>query len=295
MTAAAFDSRMDRIAAGERLSPDEIRELCAGPDLLEVGMLADALRRRMHGTRVTYVRVATFTVDRAPDVPSAAREVRITGEPKSLEQAVTVIAAARTAAGTGRTVSGLSWPDVERLAALEAQDVDGVLARLRGAGLDAVADLQLDRISDAENAIARLRQAGFDGLCLSVQSADVNRTSLWTLASSLQEQFGCIRAINPLATRLNAFRPTTGYEDVKMVAAARLAAPNIFSIQIDWQQYGPKLAQVALTFGADDLWGISASDEAPEGRRRAAVEEVRRNVEAAGFAPVERDGRFVTA
>jgi 2-iminoacetate synthase ThiH len=61
---------------------------------------------------------------------------------------------------------------------------------------------------------------------------------------------------------------------------------------VDWQRYGPKLAQVALTFGADDVWGISASDAAPEGRRRAPVEEIRRNVEAAGFEPIERDGRF---
>jgi 2-iminoacetate synthase ThiH len=77
-----------------------------------------------------------------------------------------------------------------------------------------------------------------------------------------------------------------------MVAIARLAAPNIASIQVDWQRYGPKLAQVALTFGADDLYGVSASDEAPEGRRRAPIEEITRNVEAAGFEAVQRDGRF---
>ena len=87
---------------------------------------------------------------------------------------------------------------------------------------------------------------------------------------------------------LSTFRPTTGYEDVKMVAIARLAAPNIPSIQVDWRRYGPKLAQVALTFGADDIDGVSPSDEAPEGRRRAPLEEIRRNIEAAGFEPVER-------
>ena len=60
-----------------------------------------------------------------------------------------------------------------------------------------------------------------------------------------------------------------------MVALARLAAPNIPSIQVDWRRYGPKLAQVALTFGADDIDGDLASDEAPEGRRRAPLEEIR--------------------
>ena len=75
------------------------------------------------------------------------------------------------------------------------------------------------------------------------------------------------------------------------VAVSRLALPHR-SIEVDWQLYGPKLAQVALTFGADDLDGVSPSEEATEGRRRAPLEEVRRNIEAAGFEPVERDGRF---
>jgi 2-iminoacetate synthase ThiH len=61
---------------------------------------------------------------------------------------------------------------------------------------------------------------------------------------------------------------------------------------VDWPRYGPKLAQVALTFGADDIYGVSASDEAPEGRRRAPLEEIRRNIESAGFVAVERDGHF---
>jgi hypothetical protein len=87
-------------------------------------------------------------------------------------------------------------------------------------------------------------------------------------------------------------RPTTGYDDVKSVAMARLAAPNIPTMQVDWLRYGPKLAQVALTFGADDIDNVTASDEAPDGRRRAPLEDVRRNIEAAGLEPAERDGRF---
>jgi 2-iminoacetate synthase ThiH len=47
-----------------------------------------------------------------------------------------------------------------------------------------------------------------------------------------------------------------------MVAIARLAAPEVPTVQVDWLRYGPKLAQVALTFGCDDLDGVAASDEA---------------------------------
>ena len=116
--------------------------------------------------------------------------------------------------------------------------------------------------------------------------------ALWLQAAALRRQYDQIQSINPLPTILHAFQPTTGYDDVKAVALARLAAPNVPSIQIDWLRYGPKLAQVALTFGADDLDNVTASDEAPDGRRRAPLEEVRRGIEAAGFLPMERDGHF---
>jgi aminodeoxyfutalosine synthase len=124
------------------------------------------------------------------------------------------------------------------------------------------------------------------------KAAAADRTQLLMGAAALQDRYACIQAINPLPTAMQTFRPTTGYEDVKMVALARLAAPNIPTIQVDWLRYGPKLAQVALTFGANDLDGVTASDDAPDGRRRAPIEEVRRNIEAAGFRPAERDGHY---
>ena len=152
-----------------------------------------------------------------------------------------------------------------------------VLARLKRAGLDAIAELPLDSIDDPGAAVERLKDCGIRRSCVSRSRkapADA-RPALLLRASELQDALACIQSINPLPLALSAFRPTTGYEDVKMVALARLAAPNVPSIQVDWQRYGPKLAQVALTFGADDIDGVSASDDAPEGRRRAPLEEIR--------------------
>ena len=99
---STFDNRMERVAPGERLSPDEIRELSSLPDILGLGMLADALRRVMHGTQVTYLRVAACAFDRpfADAVPEAAREIRITGSPDSLESALSAVRNARAVAGT---------------------------------------------------------------------------------------------------------------------------------------------------------------------------------------------------
>jgi len=289
---ATFERHLDCIAAGEPIGAAAIRELAAGPDILGLGMLADALRRRTHGTQATYLRVAHCGGDSPCVVPPAAQEVLIAGSPDSLDAAVRLVSAAASAAD-GRTVSGFSWTTVEALAG-GALGVADVLSALRDAGLDAIAGLPLDAIADPAVAVERLAEAGFRQLRLTIEQAQGSTgLDLLLQASDLQAAYACIQTMNPLPARATAGQPTTGYEDVRMVALARLAAPDIPTIQIDWMRYGPKLAQVALTFGADDLYGVSASDEAPEGRRRAAVEEVRRNIEAAGFEPRERDGRFV--
>jgi len=293
-TSLTFDRYLERVEAGERLSADDIHALASTPDILPLGMLADTLRRRIHAGRVTYLRVApcAFDASFSDAVPPAAREIRITGAPETLDAAIAAVKSARAVAGD-RQVSGFSWADVERLAERRHDRVSGILDAWRDAGLDAIARLPLDTMAEPSVAIDRLTALGFQQLRLSVDRAPAEeRVALLLRAAELQDQFACIQALDPLPSVLNAFRPTTGYDDVKMVAVARLAAPHVPTIQVDWLRYGPKLAQVALTFGADDIDGVSSSDAAAEGRRRAPLEEIRRNIEAAGFEPAERDGRF---
>jgi aminodeoxyfutalosine synthase len=110
--------------------------------------------------------------------------------------------------------------------------------------------------------------------------------------AELQRAVAVVRAFAPLPRRVNPAAPTTGYEDVKHVALARIVVDNVPSIQVDWSLYGPKLAQIALTVGADDVDAVSAEEEGTEGRRRAPLEEIRRNIRAAGQEPIERNGRF---
>lgn len=293
-TSTTFDRYMEQVAAGERLSPAVIQELAATPDILPLGMLADSVRRRLHDTRATFVRVApcAFDASFSQHVPTAAREIRITGAPDTLSVAVEAVRAARAVAGN-RTVSGYAWADVERFAERRHDRVSDVLRALQDAGLDAVAELPLDTIAEPAEAVDRLTAAGFQRLRLTIERVVANeRTPLLLRAAALQDEFACIQSIDPLPAAINPLRPTTGYEDMKMVAIARLAAPNVPSIQINWPRYGAKLSQVALTFGADDVYGVSADDDESQGRRRAPLEEIRRNIEAAGFEPAERDGRF---
>ena len=293
-TSTTFDRYMERVTAGERLSADDIQELATTPDILPLGMLADTVRRRWHGAQTTFVRVASVPLDTpfTEPLPAMAREIRISGSPDRLGAALEIVTRAKGAAG-GRAVSAFSWIDVEKFSGGGRARVDEVLGELRAAGLDSFAELPLDRMNDVDAAVEALAAAGFSALRLTIDKMPAaHRTALFLRVNQLQQRRACIQAINPLPMTLATFRPTTGYDDVKTVAIARLAATDVPTIQVDWLRYGPKLAQVALTFGADDIDGISPSDEAPEGRRRAPLEEVRRNIEAAGYSAAERDGRF---
>jgi hypothetical protein len=107
--------------------------------------------------------------------------------------------------------------------------------------------------------------------------------ALFKEVAALQRRVAVVRSFAPLPRNVNPAVPTTGYDDVKRVALARLIIDNIASIQVDWALYGPKLAQVALTVGADDIDGVPAIDDLSEGRRRAPREEVERNIRAAGY------------
>ena len=294
MTAIPFDRLMDQVDAGEPLTAEQIAAVAAAHDVLSLGMLADAMRRRLHGKTVTYLRVAECPSEAsfADAVPPAAREIRMSGAPESLDTAIAAVRSAKAVAGD-RTVAGFSWSVVEQLASRADLGAPRVLADLRSAGLDALAELPIDATENLDAAVEALTRAGFERLRLTIRTAPGEaRAPLMLRAAALQDKWASVGVINPLPTVLNAFRPTTGYDDVRAVAVARLAAPTIPTVQVDWLRYGPKLAQVALTFGADDLDGVTSSDEEPDGRRRAPLEEVRRSIESAGYDPAERDGRF---
>jgi aminodeoxyfutalosine synthase len=112
--------------------------------------------------------------------------------------------------------------------------------------------------------------------------------------AALQRKLQAFRSFAPLPRTLNLSQPTTGYEDVKRIALSRLLAEGVDTIQVDWALYGPKLAQVALTFGANDLDSVSAIEDQAKGPRRTPAEEVQRSIRSAGFEPVVRDAWFET-
>jgi len=270
------------------MTPQQILDT---PDLIAVGVAGDDTRRQMHGAKTTFVRVFELHVEAPPpSLPAGthAGEIRIVGAPASLQLAVVAVqAAAALAAGT--PVTGFSVLDLQGL----PEPMVEVCEALRAAGLTAITHLQIDSVTSAAEAVRAIHEAGLRLPTISVEIIGADeRMTICECAADLQTTVGGFRAFAPLPRTISTTQPTTGYDDVKMVALARVIVADIPSIQVDWQLHGPKLAQVALTVGADDVDNVSAVDPGVLGTRRSPLEEILGNIKAAGLEAVERDALF---
>jgi aminodeoxyfutalosine synthase len=274
----------ERARGGAVLTDAELAELDA-VDVLSLGMLADEVRRARVGDAVTYTRVLEIGIPAAGDTREperdAADEVRLTRLPGSLEETLELIGTVRARRGA-RRLTGFSLSEVM---ARSWGEPSRVLAALKEAGLDAIAEAPVDVVEAAD--VGLTAAAGLGPATLSVQRWSEDRVALLARARAIVAWQPLLRRFAPLAREQSVATPTTGYHDVRQVALARLALPGIPQIEVDWQQYGPKLAQVALIFGANHLDRVSPFDDPALGPRRATVEEVRRNIAAAGFRPAD--------
>lgn len=57
---------------------------------------------------------------------------------------------------------------------------------------------------------------------------------------------------------------TTGFEDLRMLSVSRILLDNINHIKTYWLTLGPKLAQVSLSFGVDDLDGTVLEEKSKQ-------------------------------
>jgi len=131
----------------------------------------------------------------------------------------------------------------------------------------------------------------------------------------LQDRTGGFQAFIPLAfhpvntdlgIRKSGFRDqgtgisigyTSGIDDLKTIAIARLFLDNFAHIKAYWIMLGEKIAQIALMFGADDIDGtiieekITHSAGALSGNAITRAELIHL-IEKAGKIPVERDSFY---
>jgi aminodeoxyfutalosine synthase len=101
-------------------------------------------------------------------------------------------------------------------------------------------------------------------------------------------------AFHPDNTELDHISKTTGFNDIREIAVSRLMLDNIPHIKAYWVMMTPKMAQIALRFGADDLDGTVVEEKIYKDAGRTSEGSMRRGellrlIREAGREPVERD------
>lgn len=116
----------------------------------------------------------------------------------------------------------------------------------------------------------------------------------------LQDKTGGFQAFIPLPfhpknTKIDRhFKETTGLDDLKTLAIARIFLDNFDHIKAFWIMLGEKMAQVSLNFGVDDIDGTVVEEKITHSAGASTSEEMTKEeiinlINKAGKTPVERD------
>jgi cyclic dehypoxanthinyl futalosine synthase len=214
----------------------------------------------------------------------------------------------------GIHLHGFSPPEVQKMAEVTGLPVREVLARLRAAGLDSVpgggAEILVDRVRKeisphkigTEAWLEVMREAHGLGLRTSATMMFGHRETLADRVEhlrrvrELQDETGGFTAFIPWA-----FQPThamvrmeaAGSHDyLRTLAVARLYLDGVRNLQSSWVTMGPKVGQLALHFGANDMGSVMLEENVVSTagvRFRMGVAELRRVIEDAGYVPAQRD------
>lgn len=82
------------------------------------------------------------------------------------------------------------------------------------------------------------------------------------------------------------------FEQLKMTALARIYLDNIPNIQASWVTQGPKIAQLSLLTGCNDIGSLMMEENVVSAAGttfRMQLNELRQLIQTAGFQPIQRD------
>lgn len=341
-----------KVAAEERLSREDGLTLYASHDLIGIGQMADAVRRRINGDRVHFI------VNRHINPTNICRNrckfcafARSAGEDGAYEMSLDAVAAAAAEGAADGSheihiVSGLhpEWsydfyidmvtrtraavPDhvivqaftaveIEHMAILSGKITREVLSDLKAAGLDALPGGGAEIFSDRTRTAAWDKKTTSD-VWLRIHGEahelgiSTNCTMLYGHIETVEERIdhlirlreqqdltGGFLAFIPLAfhpanTELSSLPATTGFDDLKTLAIARLMLDNIPHIKAFWIMVGLKVAQLSTAFGVDDIDGTVVEEKithmagatTPEALSK---DDLIRMIAESGHVAVERD------
>ncbi len=217
-------------------------------------------------------------------------------------------------------VKAFTMVEVAFLAKRGKMTIEETLRRMKAAGVDSMpgggAEIFADRIRhiicdhkiDGGEWLETAKMAHRMGLRSNATMLyghvedDEDRVDHLVRLRAAQDETGGFQTFIPLAfhpdnTALDHIPRTTGMLDLRQIAVGRLMLDNFAHVKAYWQMMTPKIAQIALRFGADDIDGTvieekiyhDAGATTPQGMRRA---DLVRLITEAGRRPVERDTMY---
>lgn len=207
--------------------------------------------------------------------------------------------------------------EIEHLSKISKKGVEQVLLELREAGLDSLpgggAEVFAKRVWDQvcsgkakperwleiHRAWHKMGGRSTSTMLYGHIETDEERVDHILRLRGLQDETGGFTAFIPLAfqvenNRLSRLPRVTAQTDIRVHAVARLLLDNFDHIKAYWIMTGLRMAQILLSYGADDIDGTileerivhMAGAESPVG---VSEEELRSLIREAGREPVRRD------
>jgi len=349
--AAGLGDLLDKVRAGERLTPEDGLRLYRSPDLLAVGYLANIVRERVNGNRtyfiynqhVNYSNICTnlckfcaFGKEKGTEqaYEMSVEEVR----EKIRERLDEPITEVHVVGGIHPElpysyylemlrgikevrpeihIQGFTCVEIAHLAELAGKSVKDTLLELKDAGLGSIPGGGAEVFSPRIRKLTCEKKLSGEGWLEVAKTAHgiglkSNATMLYGHIETLEERIEHLAALRtaqdetggfmtfiPLAfhpknTKMDDISKTTGMEDLKNIAVARCFLDNFPHIKGYWVMIGPKMAQVALSFGADDMDGTVKEElitkmAGGESAQALSDKELIRLIREAGREPIERD------
>jgi aminodeoxyfutalosine synthase len=200
------------------------------------------------------------------------------------------------------------------------KDVDRVLDDFKAAGVDSLpgggAEVLVERVRreiypkkiSAERWLEVAKKAHQHGLRSNatmlyghVETLE-ERIEHFCRLRALQDETGGFMCFIPLAfhpqnTELSHLPGPTGFDDLMTIAVARLMLDNFDHVKAYWIMISPRIAQIGLSMGADDIDGTvieekivhMAGAKTPVG---LTVPELCRLIREAGRRPIQRDSIY---
>ncbi len=218
---------------------------------------------------------------------------------------------------TGIHVHGFSPPEIYHFAEMSKLSIAEVISRLIKAGLDSIpgggAEILNDRVREstaprkcsADQWIEVMEEAHNQGL-------QTSATMMFGHIERIEERLEHLRRLRELQDRTNGFtafipwpfqpdhtalndlvmiEKTSGFSYLRMLALSRIYLDNFDNIQASWVTQGPKIAQLSLSFGANDFGSTMIEENVVAAAGisfRLSESEINRLVKDAGFEPRQR-------